>query len=93
MVTLVYTAKRRFTHYDRSRVYVVEFWATWCPSCVDAMPQLTALQSKHRDKLTVVGVNVLESAMGEGDENSVRAFVRNLRKALNQAIPGSAGLR
>jgi thiol-disulfide isomerase/thioredoxin len=74
------------THYDRGRIYVVEFWATWCPPCLDAMPQLTALQSKYRDKLTVVGVNVLESAMGQGDENSVRAFVSKGRPAMGYTV-------
>lgn len=74
------------THYDRGRIYVVEFWATWCPPCIDAMPQLTALQSKYRDKLTVVGVNVLESAMGQGDENSVRAFVSKGRPAMGYTV-------
>jgi len=52
------------THYDPGRIYVVEFWATWCPPCLESVPRLTALQSKYRDELTVVGVNVLESAMG-----------------------------
>jgi hypothetical protein len=74
------------THYDRGHIYVVEFWATWCPPCIDAMPQLTALQSKYRDKLTVVGVNVLESAMGQGDENSVRAFVSKGRPAMGYTV-------
>src|SRR5262245_341024 len=47
------------THYDRGRICVVEFWATWCPPCIEAMPGLTALQAKYRNKLTVVGINVL----------------------------------
>jgi len=70
------------THYEPGRIYVVEFWATWCSPCIDAVPRLTALQSKYPDKLTVVGVNVLESAMGQGDENSVRAFVRKGQPAM-----------
>lgn len=61
--------------YEPGRIYVVDFWATWCFPCIEAMPHLTALQSKYREKLTVVGVNVLEAAMGKGDESSVRAFV------------------
>ena len=61
--------------YEPGRIYVVEFWATWCPPCIESVPHLTDLQSKYRDELTVVGVNVLESANGEGDESSVRAFV------------------
>ena len=74
------------THYDPGRIYVVEFWATWCAPCIDAAPRLTALQSKYPDKLTVVGVNVLESAMGQGDENSVRAFVREGRPAMGYTV-------
>lgn len=74
------------THFDRGRIYVVEFWATWCTPCIDAMPKLTALQSKYRDKLTVVGINVLESAMGQGDERSVRAFVSKDRPAMGFTV-------
>ncbi|HEX4860287.1 MAG TPA: TlpA disulfide reductase family protein [Rhizomicrobium sp.] len=61
--------------YEKGRVYVVDFWATWCLPCVAAMPHLTELQASHRRELTVVSVNVLEAAMGHGDEASVRAFV------------------
>ena len=73
---MVWIKGEPITHYEPGRIYVVEFWATWCSPCIDAVPRLTALQSKYPDKVTVVGVNVLESAMGQGDENSVRAFVR-----------------
>jgi thiol-disulfide isomerase/thioredoxin len=74
------------THYNPGRIYVVEFWATWCPPCIEGVPRLTALQSKYRDKLTVVGVNVLESAMGQGDENSVRAFVGKGSPAMGYTV-------
>jgi thiol-disulfide isomerase/thioredoxin len=30
------------------RIYIVEFWATWCPSCVQAMPHLNELAEKYR---------------------------------------------
>lgn len=42
-------------------VYVVEFWATWCRPCIAAMPHLSALASKYRDKATVIGVSVYEN--------------------------------
>ena len=39
------------------RVYVVEFWATWCPPCRASIPHLTDLQKKFKDKdVTVVGI-------------------------------------
>lgn len=40
-----------------SNVYIVEFWATWCPSCRDSYPHLTELQHKYKNKgLVVVAV-------------------------------------
>src|SRR5262245_36837892 len=38
-------------------VYVVEFWATWCPPCRASIPHLTELQKQYKDKnVVVVGV-------------------------------------
>jgi len=39
------------------KIYVVEFWATWCPPCRASIPHLTELQKKFKDKDVVfVGV-------------------------------------
>lgn len=41
------------------KVYLVEFWATWCPPCVRSIPHLTELQRKYKDRgLVVIGVSV-----------------------------------
>ena len=54
--------------FEPGKVYVVEFWATWCGPCLGVMPQLTALQAEYKDKgLTVVGVTVKD------DKNSAAA--------------------
>ena len=47
----------------RGRVVVVDFWATWCAPCLQAMPELDAMRSRlHElgwaDRFEVVGVNV-----------------------------------
>jgi thiol-disulfide isomerase/thioredoxin len=55
---------------EAGRVYVVEFWATWCGPCIAAFPHLSQLQKEYADKgLTVIGVtgadtrgNTLEKA-------------------------------
>jgi len=40
---------------------IVNFWATWCPYCVDEMPDLTKLAQDYEDDLVVLAVNVDES--------------------------------
>jgi len=30
------------------KLYLVEFWATWCPPCKVSVPLLSRLQNKHR---------------------------------------------
>ena len=41
--------------FDPSKVYVVEFWATWCQSCREAMPALAKLARANKD-LVIVSV-------------------------------------
>ena len=38
------------TDFKSGNVYVVEFWATWCPPCIAAMPHISELQTKFEDK-------------------------------------------
>lgn len=43
--------------FETGKVYVVEFWATWCPPCRKSIPHLTELQKRFKDKgVTVIGV-------------------------------------
>ncbi len=43
---------------------LIEFWATWCPSCRELMPALLAAEKKYgkRIKVLAVAVNVNQSA-------------------------------
>lgn len=46
------------TEFETGKVYVVEFWATWCPPCRDSIPHLTKLQKEYKDKgVTIIGVS------------------------------------
>lgn len=43
----------------RGKVVVVNFWATWCPSCREEMPALDALYGKyHAQGLEVIGISI-----------------------------------
>lgn len=50
-----------FTGFEKGRVYVVEFWATWCLPCRESMPHLTKVQEQFKDRVTVVGITSSES--------------------------------
>ncbi len=44
------------TGYEKGRVYVVEFWATWCGPCIASMPHLTQLQKEYKGQIQIIGV-------------------------------------
>ncbi len=48
------------TAFEKGRVYVVEFWATWCGPCIRGMPHLSELARKYKDKVTITGISILE---------------------------------
>lgn len=45
------------TSYEPGKVYVVEFWATWCPPCREGMPHLSELQEAYADDVTIVSIS------------------------------------
>lgn len=41
----------------RGNIVVVEFWANWCPHCLDFIPHLTSLEKKYReDEVVIIGL-------------------------------------
>jgi len=59
-------------HDLKGKVVVLNFWATWCPPCVDEMPSLVQMQSRLQDKgVTVLAVSV------DVDENAYKKFLRD----------------
>ena len=51
----------------RREVVVVNFWATWCPPCIDETPSLTRFAEQMRGLgVTVIGVSVDQDAQALG---------------------------
>jgi len=41
----------------KGKILILDFWSTWCPSCISGLAKLNELQQKFPDKLLVVPVN------------------------------------
>jgi peroxiredoxin len=56
---------------QRGKVVLVNFWATWCPPCLEEMP---AMQRLHHERAT--GGFVLLAVSVDADARMVRPFVK-----------------
>jgi thiol-disulfide isomerase/thioredoxin len=44
----------------RGKWVIVNYWATWCPPCLDEIPDLVGLYDDNRDTIVVLGVDYEE---------------------------------
>lgn len=65
------------------KIYVIEFWATWCPPCRASIPHLTEIQKKYKDKnVVVIGVSV----DGEQTVGKVPDFVKDMGDKMEYTV-------
>jgi thiol-disulfide isomerase/thioredoxin len=71
----------------KGKVVILDFWATYCPPCIEEIPHLKALQEKYgNDKLQVIGLHV----GGDEDKPKVHDFVAKLNVTYPLAHPEDA---
>ena len=63
--------------FEDGQVYVMEFWATWCPPCITSMPHLSGLQDKYGDAVKIIGVS------SEKELETVTTFLEETNKSDN----------
>jgi cytochrome c biogenesis protein CcmG, thiol:disulfide interchange protein DsbE len=69
----VQDAERKVTLSEfRGQVVVLNFWATWCPPCVEETPSLVQMNDRLKNKgITLVGVSV------DVDADAYHRFVKD----------------
>lgn len=70
----------------RGKAVILDFWATYCPPCIEEIPHLKALREKYGDDLVVIGLHV----GGEEDRPKVPEFVERLKIDYPLASPEDA---
>jgi thiol-disulfide isomerase/thioredoxin len=69
------------------KVVILDFWATYCPPCIEEIPHLMELQAKYGpENLRVIGLHV----GGEEDRPKVPEFVERLKITYPLAYPEDA---
>ena len=66
----------------KGKVVILDFWATYCPPCLEEIPDLVKLQNEYPD-LQVIGLHV----GGDEDKPNVPAFVEKLKINYPLAVP------
>jgi thiol-disulfide isomerase/thioredoxin len=73
--------------FEAGKVYVVEFWATWCPPCRKSIPHLTKLAGEFQGKVSFIGVSVWEREKDEkAREQKVATFVKGMGDQMNYTV-------
>ena len=74
-----------FVPLEKGKIYLIDFWATWCVPCIAAMPHLSMLQAKYNSKgFEVIGVTS-EDKFGNSLEK-VQQFVKRKDSSINYNV-------
>lgn len=77
------------TGFEKGTVYVVEFWATWCPPCVANIPHLNDIQAKNPG-VVVIGVAGSERRPAQGQPDTrvekLNAFIAQRGEGMSYRV-------
>ena len=73
---------QRFLKENRGKVVLVDFWATWCTSCIELLPHNVELQKRFADQ----GLVVATVSMDELDDPDDPKQQAPVRKVLAKAV-------
>ena len=85
----------RLADYRGKKAVLIDFWATWCPPCVDEIPTIKRIAETYRNQgLEVVGVSLdrEEKALRDFVKREKLSYVQVFEKEKARAITKSYGV-
>jgi thiol-disulfide isomerase/thioredoxin len=74
-------------HFIRGKVYVVEFWATWCGPCSRSSAHLSDLAKKYTGRVTIIGISTREMEKARNvDVAFIADFVRRNSAQMDYSV-------
>jgi thiol-disulfide isomerase/thioredoxin len=67
----------------KGKIILLDFWATWCSSCIHSFPKLDSLQKKFNGQLQILLVNTKHT---RDDANKVKGFYSNWRMKYGKSL-------
>ena len=60
----------------KGKIVVLDFWATWCPPCMQSIPEMVGLQRKYKDELEIIGIS-LDDPSKLNDSSLIKFMEKN----------------
>lgn len=58
----------------KGKIYVLDFWASWCVPCVKNLPQITRLKGEYKDRVNIYSINVDVASKRKQAEEIIRKY-------------------
>jgi len=86
----------------RGKFVILDYWALWCGSCLEKMPELARLQQKYKDQVVILPVSFLHKKEAiqqfvnkrKGTHDEIKlplAIFENINNQLYNLLPAYAG--
>lgn len=70
----------KLSDFYKGKLLIIDFWATWCPPCIESLPVLDSLQKRMRDKVNIITVTYQT-------ENEVKTSFKKHNNIAKSSLP------